>query len=251
MQIITGNITGNVSKTYKDYLSRWTAIKFTGQNSKQILLINYYQSINHQNIEKALDAMVWSQQYVALQNQHLQPDPMKQSHIDLHQFIITNTTPDDSLLIVGDFNIELGVGHSGIHNIIRKHNLTDVQSIRHGLEGEVVTYARGQKRIDYVLASDDLLESFPESGVKPFNYRIHSDHIGLYVDLNKTHFFADVNDIQPKHQRDINAKHPKSNTKYINQVHKNLLANEVFTKVEKLTATMKKIILILFYVYLP
>ena len=143
MQIITGNITGNVSKTYKDYLSRWTAIKFTGQNSKQILLINYYQSINHQNIEKALDAMVWSQQYVALQNQHLQPDPMKQSHIDLHQFIITNTTPDDSLLIVGDFNIELGVGHSGIHNIIPKHNLTDVQSTRHGLEGEVATYARG------------------------------------------------------------------------------------------------------------
>ena len=89
-----------------------------------------------------------------------------------------------------------------------------------------------------MLTSNDLLESFTASGVEPFNYRIHSDHRGLYVDLDKTHFFGDVNDIHPKHRRDSNAKHPKSNTKYINQVHKHLLAKEVLIKVEKLIATM-------------
>ena len=64
MQIITCSITGNVSKTYQDYLGRWIEIEFRGQNSKQILLINYYQSINHRNIEKAGGATVWAQQYV-------------------------------------------------------------------------------------------------------------------------------------------------------------------------------------------
>ena len=88
-----------------------------------------------------------------------------------------------------------------------------------------------------MLASDDLLESFIASVVEPFNYRIHSDHNGLYVDLKKN-FFGDVNDMQPKHRRDTNEMHSKSNTKYINQVHKNLLANKVFKKVEKLTETM-------------
>ena len=189
MQIITGNITGNISKTYSDYLGRWTAIKLTGQNNKHILLINYYQSINHRNIEKVGDATVWAQQYVALQEHHLKPDPKKQSHIDLHQFIMKNKTPEDSLIIVGDFNTELGVGHTGINNIIRKHNLVDVQSTRHGLEGEVATYARGRKRIDYVLATEDLLDGFTGSSVEPFNYKIHSDHRGLYVDINKTRFF--------------------------------------------------------------
>ena len=61
MQIITGNITGNISKTYSDYLGRWIPIKLTGQNSKHVLLINYYQSINHRNIEKTGDATVWAQ----------------------------------------------------------------------------------------------------------------------------------------------------------------------------------------------
>ena len=60
---------------------------------------------------------------IALLEQYLKPDPIKKSQLDLHQFMLTNTTPDDSLIIVDDFNTELGVGHLGTHNIIPKHNL--------------------------------------------------------------------------------------------------------------------------------
>ena len=52
------------------------------------------------------------------------------------------------------------------------------------------------------------------------------------------HFFGDVNDIQPKYHKDINAKHPNSNTKYINHVYKYVLANKVFIKAKNLQETV-------------
>lgn len=118
MQIVAGKITGNVSKTHTDYLGQWTATHLNGKNNKRILIINYYQSINHKTIAQAGTVTVWTQQYVALQETHHKPDPIKQSHKDLQTFIQTNTKTEDSIILVGDFNNQLGVGHSGIHGII-------------------------------------------------------------------------------------------------------------------------------------
>lgn len=61
LQIITGNITGNVIMTHADMLGRWTAIKLNGKDNQNILIINYYQSINKKTIAKAGSKTSWAQ----------------------------------------------------------------------------------------------------------------------------------------------------------------------------------------------
>lgn len=107
----------------------------------------------------------------------------------------------------------------------------------HGLDNEVSTYAQGRKCLYYIFVSSNLLKGITGCGIKPFHYRIHSDHRSAYLNINKTHFFGDLHDIQRKQFRDINAQHPKSNTIYINQVHKHLIENNIFTKAATLKIT--------------
>ena len=111
LQIITGNLTGNVIMTHADALGRWTAIKLTGKDENNILIINYYQSINKKSIDKAGSKTSWAQQYVTLQKHHPKPNPTKQSAIDLQKFLSKHLKATDELNLTGDFNANLGIGN--------------------------------------------------------------------------------------------------------------------------------------------
>jgi hypothetical protein len=54
----------------------------------------------------------------------------------------------------------------------------------HGIDGELETYSRGNKRLDYAFGSQLLNDSIIRIGYTPYNFVITSDHRGLFIDLN-------------------------------------------------------------------
>ena len=171
--------------THADVLGRWTAIKLTGKNENNILIINYYQSINKKSIDKAGSKTSWAQQYVTLQKHHPKPNPTKQSTTDLQKFLTKHLKATDKLILTGDFNAKLGIGNEYIHSVIVKYNLSDLQGSKHGLDDEIPTYARGRKRLDYTFVTQGVLAATNKCGLEPFLLRIQSDHRGQYIDINK------------------------------------------------------------------
>ena len=184
--------------------------------NKNLIVINYYQCIDHKNINHATEKTVYAQQYLSLCSTHAHPDPIKIGHQNLAQFIQDHTTKEDYLILAGDFNTTLGEQTTGIHSIITENQLIDPQAHLHGLDNEVAIYASGSKRLDYIMVSSNMITSITESGYEPFNFRIHSDHTGCFIDIVTDRIIGSTQPIAPPTGRDICATSTHSNTQYIN-----------------------------------
>jgi hypothetical protein len=63
-------------------------------------------------------------------------------------------------------------------------------SHHHSITNEVATYARGQKHLDYLFCTSNLLPSVVSWGIAPFNEHIFSDHRSKFVDWDKVVLFG-------------------------------------------------------------
>jgi hypothetical protein len=94
--------------------------------------------------------------------------------------------------------------------------LSDTFCFRHGLDNEKVTYAQGTKRVDYIFVSQRLTEHIRASGAEPFNYRIFSDHRGLFVDFAMPGFSDRApNELAKLQTRDLIFDCPRHVRKYL------------------------------------
>ena len=90
---------------------------------------------------------------------------------------------------MGDFNEAIGIKANEMASVISEGRLTDTHCFRHGIDNEQPTYARGSKRVDYVLVSSRLTAHIRATGAEPLNFRIFSDHRGIFVDFALPGFF--------------------------------------------------------------
>jgi hypothetical protein len=100
------------------------------------------------------------------------------------QFLLQDRINDGhKIILMSDFNDELGSSTRGFTKVITECNLVDVYAATHGLEEEVPTYARGRKRLDYFLMTPSVASHVTRSGAEPFNHLFFLDHRGFFVDL--------------------------------------------------------------------
>ena len=94
---------------------------------------------------------------------------------------------------MGDFNEALvGVSNRGLDSMVNKFNLLDLLPYHHGMEGEIESYSRGSKRLDYAFGTQELAESIVRIGLTPYNFVDSSDHQGLFIDLMWMHFSEEI-----------------------------------------------------------
>jgi endonuclease/exonuclease/phosphatase family metal-dependent hydrolase len=111
------------------------------------------------------------------------PNPRQAFIRDLKSLVKSLHAAHHDVILMGDFNELVGAKPSEMASVLSAGYLTDTFCFRHGLDKEKATYARGTKRVDYIFVSQRLTEHIRASGAKPFNYRIFSDHRGLFVDF--------------------------------------------------------------------
>jgi hypothetical protein len=136
---------------------------------------------------------------------------------------------------MGDFNELVGAKPSEMASVLSAGYLTDTFCFRHGLDNEKATYARGTKRVDYVFVSQRLTEHIRSLGAEPFNFRIFSDHRGLFVDFAMPGFFDRApNELAKLHTRDLIFDCPRHVRKYLLEMSTYLRLHKIPERTEKL-----------------
>jgi hypothetical protein len=110
-----------------------------------------------------------------------------------------------------DFNETLGESLHGLDALINKYELLDLMPYHHGIGGELETYSRGNKRLDYAFGTQLLTESIVHIGYTPYIFVITSDHCGLFIDLNADSFLGgDPSQLMSHALRGIKCSDPKN-----------------------------------------
>jgi hypothetical protein len=130
------------------------------------------------------------------------------------------------LLITGeDFNEVFGSERDGMSQIASETGLIDLMAAHHSHKPPPATYARGQKRLDYVLASSNVQVALKAAGYEAFDNRIASDHQGYFLDFDTTTLFGlETQQLATRHRRPLSARNVKQVTSYIRAKHE-LLSN--------------------------
>lgn len=212
---VTGPLVGRVKSNSADKYGRWTQVDLLGRSGRLISVICAYQVV--QEIGRHGDQTTYSQQVRMMRLEgNLKPDPRRQFITDMKALVKTLHANGNDIILMGDFNESIGANPSGMASVMTEGELSDVFCHRHGLEQEKPTYARGTTRVDYILTTPRLLNYIRHTGAEPFNFRIFSDHRGLFVDFSCPGFFdRSPNTLAKLHTRDLIYDCPRHVRKYL------------------------------------
>ena len=88
-----------------------------------------------------------------------------------------------------DANEAMGKDKNGVSTVASDCDLIDAHTARHNEAATTATYARGTKKIDYILIAPELLPIVTRSEMLAFYTGIHTDHRGLFIDIDAKALF--------------------------------------------------------------
>jgi hypothetical protein len=180
---ITGKLTSRVTETTTDPMGRWTSITLLGRLRAKITIVCAYQVVDIRGTSGPTTA--FTQQLIMLkQQQRTDQRPRWEFQKDLCTFLQSKIDDGHEIALCGDLNEELGSTAGGMSQATTDLGLIDIHARTHRLDSEAATYARGTKRLDHILKTEQLASSHSTNcGAEPFNHRFYSDHHGIWVDL--------------------------------------------------------------------
>ena len=157
--MVIGNTKGRFLSTHIDEAGRWVAISLKRTQLPPITVISTYQVVNVDPTTVG-DSTYANQLAGYYTSQHREdPHKLRKHHSDdLLTYVKTLQTNGNSIILAGDFNESLGNDPSGMSRLVVDCNLIDPYSECHG-SVPFTTYQRGQKVLDYMLVTQDLLGS--------------------------------------------------------------------------------------------
>jgi exonuclease III len=215
--IVTDKYTGRVTSYGSDTeLGRWSFIKILGKG-RTIILATVYQVCDIQG--QAGSRTAHTQQVSLLVRQSRTVSPRRAFIMDFMTQVTEWRAEGFELVIAGDINEELGNDINGFASISSKHNLVEIIQHRHGIAGEPPTYAREQKRLDYIFVTPGLLTSIKHCGILPYSDVIDSDHRCLFVDFDTQMLLGgDPAVLSPNPVRILHSRDTKGSEQYVKAV---------------------------------
>ena len=183
--IVANSWTGRIAESGEDPhgMGRWSFVRTKGKTAQRLLILTVYQ-VCKQTIRTAGGTTAFSQQWHHIRaSGNESPDPRKQFSIDLSLFL--DQFPADHVIIAGDLNSWLRDPNDDkrFGQLILKHRLRDVLIKSHGTDSEIPTRKEG-RRIDYLLATEDVANAVINCGATHFDHIVDSDHRGPFLDLD-------------------------------------------------------------------
>jgi hypothetical protein len=213
-----GNSVARIIEGGDDDMGRWSYIRMAARGNRVVSIVTAYQPCDVRGTPKG-KFTVHAQQTSILREKYMNdpgPNPRKYFRKDLMSFLKSLKAKGDDLILMGDFNEALGNDPAGMSKICRELVLSDVMKMRHDTSLKPATYARGSKRLDYILMSERCAIAVRKCGYEPFNHRLYSDHRGMFVDMDTEMLFGNLdNDLASMQYRDFKATDPKAVTEYL------------------------------------
>jgi exonuclease III len=232
---ITGSLVGRLRDTITDPYGRWCGYSIIGRDNKEILILTAYNVSQFVNAKVGEDTLFNQQIALYKMNNKREPNPKKIFIADLIEVITKARASDKDIILTGDFNELVGDDPNMTAKVLMAGSLTDVHGHQHG-DVDITAYTQGQKRLDYVFVSPQLVDHILHSGYEAFHTRIASDHKGYFVDFALAGFLdRQLQSIFLSSSRAIRGTHPSNITKYIKHLHKYLEEKEIYrlAKVQK------------------
>ena len=169
----------------KDPQGRWSWIIMNGKKSKKILLISAYR-VCQSSPKQAGPQTAFMQQYRhQLHLGYKQPQPRRQILTDLLTFIKqqTNKYNDLSIIIMTDANEDIK-DTGQFYNFLHQNNLHDAIKFSNPTHASQPTTIHSERRIDYILTTEDLLPSISSSGhYQPHELISATNHCAIYITI--------------------------------------------------------------------
>jgi ribosomal protein S18 len=144
-------------------MGHWTGQKYRLKGHKSLTIIAAYRPCRYSPSQsRQATQTVHSQQTTMLKDQGLEdPDPRKIFIDDIIKLIKEQEQdPMNSCILMMDANEAIEDREGSLRKIFNNSNLVDIFSYHTGQTCTIPTYSRETKRIDFILASYNLLSSF-------------------------------------------------------------------------------------------
>lgn len=225
--ITVNTTTGRVTDTHQDLLGRWS-IQFMRSHTRHIAIITAYQL----PVSKRLGPCnIYTQQLMLL---NTGDDPRKAFCQDLCTLLLELHSKGALVVLGGDFNENLNTSPQ-FQEVFATLGLVDCHSTYHILPTPA-THLSGSTTIDYVYASLPLYHTIRGSGITAPNWKITSDHRGMFVDFHSESFFSQAIPIVPSTLRKLRRPTPEQRQVYIATLNSYLDNHNVPSRLAKFQA---------------
>jgi hypothetical protein len=228
---ITGNLTSRIIKSTADNMG------LLGRLRAKITVVCTYQVVHTRGPSGPTTA--FTQQLLMLKRQlrnNQRPRKEYQYQRDLRSFLESKINDGHEIALCGDLNEELGRSAGGMTQLVSDLGLVDIHTRDFGLDNEVATYARGTKRLDYILMTEQIASHTSSCGAEPFNHRFYSDHCGIWADLELLGLLdRNLPPLARPQFHDIRSGQPKLVRKYVAEIGKYLSSLDIPNRVSSLT----------------
>jgi len=210
-------------------LGRWSYIKLQSKK-KRLIIITLYRPHPTKGTKT-----VWTQQYLLLRIEgKTAPDPIKVLYHDLDEQLALWRQDNCEIILMMDANEIPGTKPDDLGYTLAKHGLIYLHRKRHGYDNEPTTYARGNRRIDYIYGTTLVDIHTNRAGCTPFGdgYFL-SDHRGLFIDINLRAILQDdVSPIALQPKRFIHSTNPRERNQFLKLYYTHLEKNNIFQRIQ-------------------
>jgi hypothetical protein len=180
------------------------------------------------DISKVGPATIFAQQWQLLRlSGHTKPDPRQQCVDDFKKAVLQEQAIGSDIVVMGDLNEVVGLDPTLMASVCAACHLYDPFSDLFPDQADTPTYARGSKRLDWVLVSRSLLPVIEGVGYNRFNLLYHSDHRAIFIDLAKRESLGLSSPLVPHSRRFIHSNCPQVRD-FIWEAYKHLQENKIF-----------------------
>ena len=222
--LTTGNATGRVASQDQDKWGRWVSQSFQGAQGRTITIVSAYQVVT--DVARGGTTTVTTQQYSLLvQDQDQTKAPRAAFRRDLKAFLHKCRQRGDELILVGDFNEDIGETADGMVSVIQDLDMVDMMGAARHNSALPITYSRGRKCLDYGFATAHVCTALTACGYESFGHRFPSDHRAYFFDFDMRRLFG--TQIQPLSKfepRQLYSTNAKQVTRYLRKMNAIMLS---------------------------
>ena len=230
------NATGRIKTQDQDNWGQWVSQTLQGSAGRQVTIITAYQPVT--DTCKPGTVTVATQQHTLLvQQQDPLTSPREAFCRDLRVYLLQLRELGDEIILVGDFNEEVGSESSSLLAILRELQMENMMSTRHRGKQFPATYSRGRRCIDYGFATPQVCHLLRQCGFEPFGHRFLSDHRAYFFDLHiGTLFGTHIQPLSRFEPRGLQSTNAKQVSAYLRRLDTILKASNAYNRGDRLEA---------------
>ena len=239
MTAIVGNQVGRIVQTGSDPWGRFTWTEMTGERGEGILVICAYRVSQTKGSVPGPTTSFSQQINEMIKEGDFTLDPRTRILDDLGKLITSKRQQGFRPILMMDANDEwLESGSKSFQTFVKEMGLVDHLYDKFKDKGLTeTTYARGKRRIDFILVDSSIVHAIKRIGTLGLNDGILSDHVMLYMDIDEVALFKAIMNRPVLHPtREFKIEHADKCEKFINKFRQYVDEKKFPKRVERLAA---------------